>query len=67
MPEIRTKQTRTLSSKVGPLKVKCTFIDQSASLETWIDNCAILAAELKVPVTEIHAMLFAQLPEIFGR
>jgi hypothetical protein len=43
------------------------YVDRPASLDTWVDHCAALAAEFGISVLEVHLALFAQLPEIFGR
>jgi len=47
--------------------IEHTYVDRPASLETWIDHCAVLAAELGISALDVHRALFAQLPEIFGR
>jgi hypothetical protein len=47
--------------------IEHTYVDHPASLETWIDHCAVLAGELGISALDVHRALFAQLPEIFGR
>ena len=65
--QIRTRQTRRLrSAQVGEMRIVHTYIDRPASLETWIDHCAVLAAEFGISALDVHRALFAQLPEIFG-
>jgi hypothetical protein len=68
MIQIRTKQIRRLRSpRLGEILVEHTYVDSPASLDTWIDHCAKLAAEFGISAIDVHAALFAQLPEIFGR
>ena len=65
---IKTRQTRRLRSpRVGEMFIEHTYVDRPASLETWIDHCAVLAAEFGISALEVHRALFTQLPEIFGR
>jgi hypothetical protein len=65
--QIKTRQTRRLRSRqVGEMLIEHTYVDRPASLETWIDHCAALAAEFKISALDVHKALFAQLPEVFG-
>ena len=67
MTWIKTRQLRRLRSpQVGEILIEHTYIDRPASLETWIDHCAALAVEFEISALDIHTVLFAQLPEIFG-
>jgi len=66
--QIKTRHTRRLRShRLGDMLIEHTYIDRPASLETWVDHCATLAAEFGISALEVHTALFAQLPEIFGR
>jgi hypothetical protein len=68
MTEIRTSQMRKLSyPHLGEMLVEHVYVDSPASLETWIDHCGALATEFGLSAVDVHAALFAQLPEIFGR
>jgi hypothetical protein len=68
MIQIRTRQIRKLRSpRVGDIMIEHIYVDSPASLETWIDHCGALATEFGISALDIHAALFAQLPEIFGR
>ena len=65
--QIKTRQTRRLHSlQVGEMLIEHTYLDRPASLETWIDHCAALAAEFEISALDVHKALFAQLPEVFG-
>ena len=65
--QIKTRQTRRLRSRqVGEMLIEHTYVDRPASLETWIDHCAALAAEFEISALDVHKALFAQLPEVFG-
>ena len=65
---IKTRQIRRRQSRdFGEMFIEYTYVDRPASLETWIDHCAVLAAELGISALDVHRALFAQLPEIFGR
>jgi len=68
LAQIKTRQIRKLRSpQVGEMLIEHTYVDRPASLETWIDHCAALAAEFGISALDVHGALFAQLPEIFGR
>jgi hypothetical protein len=68
MTEIKTRQLRRVHSpRVGDILIEHTYLDSPASLETWVDHCAALAAEFGISPLEVHRALFVQLPEIFGR
>lgn len=68
MTEIRTRQLRRVSSpRLGEMLIEHTYVDNPASLETWVDHCATLAAEFGISPLDVHKALFKQLPEIFGR
>jgi hypothetical protein len=68
MTKIRTRQLRRVSSpRLGEMLIEHTYVDSPASLGTWVDHCATLAAEFGISPLEVHKALFNQLPEIFGR
>jgi hypothetical protein len=67
MSTIRTKSWRNLNSHLfGRMRIECTFVDQEANLDTWIENCTILASEFNIPAVEVHHILFARFPELFN-
>ena len=68
MTEICTRHVRRLRSYygIGRISVEVFYYDRPASLETWIENCAALAAEAGVDWLTAHDALAAQLPELFG-
>ena len=68
MGQIKTRQLRRVRSpRFGEMLIEHVYVDSPASLETWIDHCAALAAEFGLSALDVHKALFAQLPEIFGR
>jgi hypothetical protein len=68
MIQIRTRLLRRVRGpRIGEMLIEYVYVDSPASVETWIDHCAELAAELGLSVLEVHTALFVQLPEIFGR
>lgn len=68
MIQIKTRQLRRVHSpRVGDMLIEHTYIDRPASIDTWVEHCAALAAEFGISALEAHNALFEQLPEIFGR
>ena len=68
MIQIKTRQIRKRRSRYfGEMLIEHTYVDRPASLETWIDHCAVLGAEFGISALDVHRALFAQLPEVFGR
>ena len=68
MRRITTRQIRRRQSRhFREMLIEHTYVDRPASLETWVDHCATLAAEFGISALDVHRALFAQLPEIFGR
>jgi hypothetical protein len=66
--QIKTRQFRRLRSpRVGDMLIEHTYVDSPASPETWFEHCYALATEFGISALEVHAALFAQLPEIFRR
>ena len=68
MIRIKTRQLRRVRSpRVGDVLIEHIYIDSPASPETWTEHCSALATECGISAPEVHAALFAELQEIFGR
>ena len=66
MTQIRTQQLRHIPSpRLGPMLILQTFIDEPATLETFVDNVEKIVEELGISAEQAYKALFVQIPNLF--